>query len=89
MKKIEELITKLSEYSHVEQQNIHELLDYIEGTASPQQLKKTEVLLKINTSLAQIIKGIQIYYALYGDNSYELINYLQRARKEGFSKIKD
>jgi hypothetical protein len=89
MKKIEEIVNNLSQYSHIEQHSIHGLLDYIEGTANPQQQKETEALLKVNKSLAQIVKGLQIYFTLYGSNHGQLINYLQKARTEGYVRIKN
>ena len=89
MKKLEEFVIRLSQYSHVERHNVHELLVYIEGTANAQQQKETESLLRVNKNLAQIVKGLQIYYSLYGRNSQELMNYLQKARREGLARIKD
>jgi len=88
MKKLEELIQNLAHYSHVKQHNIHELLDYIEGTSTLQQQKKMEALLMVNRNLGQIIEGIQIYYSLYGKDSQKLMHYLQQAREEGYAIIK-
>lgn len=86
---MEELIIKLSQYSHAEQHSIYKLLNYIEGSADVQQQQETELLLNGNKHLAQIVKGLKIYYSLYGRNRQELMNYLQEVREEGFARISD
>ncbi len=87
MKTIEDLVQSLLYYSHAEQHNIDELLDFIEGKASKPQQEKIEVLIHSNDTLAHIVEGFQTYYELYGPDSDELLNYLQIARKEGYTII--
>lgn len=89
MKKIKDIITNLYQYSHVKDQYIRELSEYIVGIPKLPQQKKLKVLVSEDKNLAQIVKGIRIYYSLYGRNNEQLMNYLRQAREEGYEKIKD